>query len=134
MGFHNHFGDRYQALGRRAYSSNLEMCCRAGPLGQPSEQITAVNVAGTIIRVGALEEVRGKVQELIRLWSRPPPRVDARKEGGMDKGGRAAGGGSGADKFQKGQGRKRTRGDDLGGPAPKRLLRPRGGMVKPQGY
>ena len=84
-------------------------------------------MAGTIIRVGPLEEVRGKVQGLIRLWSRPPPRVDAREEGGMNKSGRAAGGGSMGDKFQEGQGRKRKRGDNRGGLAPKRLLSPRGG-------
>lgn len=103
--------------------------CVAG-LGLPSEQITATNVAGTIIRVGPLEEVRGKVQELIRLWSRPPPRVDGMEEGGIDKAGRAAGGGSGADKSQEGKGRKRTRGDHLGSLAPKRVLRPRGGDGK----
>lgn len=104
------------------------MRCRVGAAVYTESQINTVNVARRVIRVRPIEHVRSKVNELIQAWSRPPPRVDASTEGGPDKGRRAAGGGSGGDNFQEGQGtsgrkRKRKRGDDLGGLAPKWLLR-----------
>lgn len=64
-------------------------------LGQPCGEMT-INVPGAgDIRVGVIEHVRTKVKELIRAWSRTPPKVSGGAAGGEDKDGRVAGGGSG---------------------------------------
>lgn len=61
-----------------------------------------------------------KVQQEVRT------RVSGRQEVEVEVGG--------VDKLEEGQGKKRKRGDDVGGLAPKRLLRPWGGRIITQGY
>lgn len=98
-------------------------------LGQPCVEMS-VNVAGTgEVRVGVIENVRSKVNELIRAWSRPAPMARENRAGGESKGGKPAedGNGEGGGKLEEPPGNKRKRSDDGGGLAYKRLLRPRGG-------
>ena len=65
--------------------------CVAG-LGQPCEQINTINVAGMVVRVGLIEDVRSKVNELIRKEART--RVGGQQEGEVE---------AGAINFQRGQ-------------------------------
>ena len=94
-------------------------------LGQPIEERT-IDVAGGVVRVGAIEHVRIKFNELIRVWSRPPPRVSESEAGGKDDGGGTVGDSSGRREEQE-QGKKRKRGEELGRLAPKGLLLEQGG-------
>ena len=67
---------------------------------------------GGVVRVGAIEHIRIKFNELTKVWSRPPPRVSESVAGGKDDGGGTVGDGS-RRREEQGQGKKRKRGEDI---------------------